>query len=102
VSIRGSSTSQVLVLVDGLPTAGQETGSFDFDAVSTVGLDRIEVVEGGGSTLYGSSSIGGVVNIITRNHTSYGALASVGTLGERTYRFDTPYLSYERTYAANN
>lgn len=102
VSIRGSSTSQVLVLVDGLPSAGQETGSFDFDTVSTAGLDRIEVVEGGGSTLYGSSSIGGVVNIITRNHTGYDALASVGTLGESTYRFDTPYVSYERTYAANN
>jgi len=102
VSIRGSSASQVLVLVDGLPSAGQETGSFDFDTVTTAGLDRIEVVEGGGSTLYGSSSIGGVVNIITRNHTGYGALASLGTLGESTYRFDTPYVSFERTYAAND
>ncbi len=102
ISIRGSSSSQVLVLVDGLPAAGAQTGSLDLQNFSTSGLDRIEVVEGGGSTLYGSSAIGGVVNIITTNKGQYGALASLASFGTSVLRVDTPYVSIGQTYALND
>ena len=65
VGIRGSSSQQVLVLVDGLPAAGGQIDDVDLEQVPVSGIDRIEIVEGGGSTLYGSGSIGGVINIIT-------------------------------------
>ena len=65
VGIRGSSSQQVLVLVDGLPMAGGQIDDVNLEQFPVSGIDRIEVVEGGGSTLYGSGSIGGVINIIT-------------------------------------
>ncbi len=66
VGLRGSTSAQVLILFDGLPAAGQQTGTLDLNSIPTAGIDRIEVVEGGGSTLYGAGAVGGVINIITR------------------------------------
>src|SRR6185437_9266697 len=63
--IRGSNTAQVLVLVDGLPAPGSLDNSVELGNLPTTGVDRIEVVEGGGSTLYGTGAIGGIINIIT-------------------------------------
>jgi outer membrane cobalamin receptor len=103
VGIRGSSSQQVLVLVDGLPVAGSQIDDLDLEQIPVSGIDRIEVVEGGGSTLYGSGSIGGVVNIITAPSTTRsGATISTGSFGEQTYEFQTPYISFQRTYATND
>ena len=66
LSIRGSSFGQTLVLVDGFRLNDAQTGHnnldlpFPFEAVQ-----RVEVLEGSGSTLYGSDAVGGAVNIIT-------------------------------------
>lgn len=103
VGIRGSSSQQVLVLVDGLPIAGGQIDDVNLEQLSVAGIDRIEVVEGGGSTLYGSGSIGGVINIITApqmQRTS--ATVATGSFDETTYLLQTPYLSFQRTYAAND
>jgi vitamin B12 transporter len=101
--IRGSSSQQVLVLVDGLPAAGGQIDDVDLEQIPTSGIDRIEVVEGGGSTLYGSGSIGGIINIITApSPARSSATISTGSFGEQTYDFQTPYLSFQRTYATND
>ncbi len=63
--IRGSTSAQTLVLVDGQPVADPTTGGAYLENFSTVGVNRIEVVESGASTLYGTSASGGVINIIT-------------------------------------
>ena len=57
--------SRCSCFVDGLPMAGGQIDDVDLEQIPVAGVDRIEVVEGGGSTLYGSGSIGGVINIIT-------------------------------------
>lgn len=103
VSLRGSSASQVLVLIDGLPAAGGEIDDLNLEQMPVAGVARIEIVEGGGSTLYGSGSVGGVINIITTSPaTTSNALISTGSFGEQTYQFSTPYLSFQRTYATND
>jgi vitamin B12 transporter len=103
VGIRGSSTQQVLVLVDGLPIAGSQIDDVDLEQFSVSGIDRIEVVEGGGSTLYGSGSIGGVINIIMAAQPARStATLSTGSFNEQTYAFATPYVSFQRTYATND
>ncbi|HET9031168.1 MAG TPA: TonB-dependent receptor [Candidatus Aquilonibacter sp.] len=81
--IRGSSSAQVLVLFDGMPAPGTFANSVQFGTISTAGVRRIEVVEGGGSTLYGTGAIGGIINIITDSQTAR-ANASVlyGTYGD--------------------
>jgi vitamin B12 transporter len=101
VGIRGSSNSQVLVLLDGLPMAGAQIENVDLEQYGVAGIDRIEVVEGGGSTLYGSGSIGGVINIITNGHAPTSATVATGSFDEQTYQLQTPYLSFQRTYAGN-
>ena len=103
VGIRGTSSQQVLVLVDGLPVAGSQIDDVDLEQYSVSGIDRIEVVEGGGSTLYGSGSIGGVINIImAAQPPRTTATLSTGSFNEQTYAFSTPYVSFQRTYATND
>lgn len=103
IGIRGSSAQQVLVLVDGLPIAGGEIDDVNLEQYAVSGIDRIEVVEGGGSTLYGSGSIGGVINIITAQLPSRSAATlATGSFDEQTYLFQTPFLTFQRTYATND
>ncbi len=72
VNIRGSSGysrgvgSRVLLLIDGLPMLTGDTGEITFEAIPVFQIDRIEVVKGAGSALYGSSALGGVINVITK------------------------------------
>jgi vitamin B12 transporter len=63
--IRGSNTGQVLILLDGRPINNLGSGGFDLSEITTDIVERVEVLPGGGSTLYGSDAIGGIINIIT-------------------------------------
>ncbi len=73
VNIRGSSGfveglgSRVLLLVDGVPANQGDRGGIDWDMLPLEEVDRVEVVKGAGSSLYGSAAFGGVVNLITRD-----------------------------------
>lgn len=73
VNIRGSSGysrgagSRVLLLVDGIPFTTGDTGELNFESFPAGQTERVEVVKGAGSALYGSSALGGVINIITKS-----------------------------------
>ena len=54
------------ILVNGRPIFSPLIGLYGMEQIPINMIDRIEVVKGGGSSLYGSSSIGGVVNVITK------------------------------------
>ena len=66
ISIRGANANQVQVLVDGVRVKSPTTGQADLSDISPDLIDRIEVIRGPQSTLYGADAIGGVVNIITK------------------------------------
>ncbi|MBI4721641.1 MAG: TonB-dependent receptor [Candidatus Stahlbacteria bacterium] len=67
VSIRGSSFEQVLLLVDGVEVADPQTGHHNLDIpVALSDIERIEVLKGQGSAIYGAGAFGGVINIITK------------------------------------
>lgn len=66
VTLRGSSPAQVLVMIDGVQVNSPTSGSFDFANLTTDNLERVEVIRGPQSTLYGSDAMGGVINIITK------------------------------------
>jgi iron complex outermembrane receptor protein len=72
INIRGSSGysrgvgSRVLILFDGLPYLTGDTGEISWETIPIHQIQRIEVVKGAGSALYGSSALGGVINIITK------------------------------------
>lgn len=73
VNIRGSSGftygagSRVLLLVDGVPLMGPDTGGLDFDGLPFTQTRQIEVLKSPGSALYGGGALGGVINIITKD-----------------------------------
>ncbi len=72
INIRGSSGysrgigSRVLMLLDGIPYMTGDTKETKFESLQINQVDRIEIVKGAGSALYGSSAIGGVINIISK------------------------------------
>ncbi len=87
VALRGASSSQTLVLINGQPVNEADTGVFDFSSLPVNVIDHIEIVQGGASTLYGSAAMGGVVNIITKYPHSAGNVdlyAEVGYQGTFT------------------
>ena len=86
VGIRGASAAQTLVLLDGTPIATASNGLLDLGTLSTSGISRIEVVEGGVSTLYGTAAVGGVINIITDVPRGAYVAASSGSYGARDLR----------------
>jgi len=66
IHTRGASESQVIVLIDGRPTNTPRDGTTDFNKISLINVDRIEVIRGPASSIYGANAMGGVINIITK------------------------------------
>ena len=64
--IRGIGGARVLVLLDGQPVTGTLIENRDLSRMSLAGSERVEIVKGPLSSLYGSDALGGVVNVITR------------------------------------
>ncbi|MEO5377166.1 MAG: TonB-dependent receptor [Magnetococcus sp. DMHC-6] len=64
--LRGTNSGHVLVLVDGIRAGSATLGSFTWEFLSLAEIERIEIVRGPRSSLYGSEAIGGVVQIFTR------------------------------------
>ena len=103
VALRGSAAGQTLVLIDGVRVGDPSAtgGEFDFGQFSVVDIDRVEVLRGPQSALYGSDAMGGVVNIITRKGAGAPKASltleggSYGTLhGRATISGGTETLSY--------
>ncbi len=65
VRIRGAEANQTLVLIDGIEVNNPTDGAFDFSNLSAYDIERIEVIRGPMSGVYGSNAVGGVINIIT-------------------------------------
>jgi vitamin B12 transporter len=68
VQLRGGDAGQTLVMIDGVPigNVAATDGSLDFSNLSAIDIDRIEIVRGPQSSLYGSDAMSGVINIITK------------------------------------
>jgi outer membrane receptor for ferrienterochelin and colicins len=66
VRLQGLDSKYVLILIDGQRVTGKVGESFDLESISVEQIERVEIVRGAVSSLYGSDGIGGVVNIILR------------------------------------
>jgi vitamin B12 transporter len=84
VRIRGGEANQTLVLIDGVEANNTTDGEFDFSNLSAEDIERIEVIRGPMSALYGSNAVGGVINITTRRGqgpTTLSVRSEAGSLG---------------------
>jgi vitamin B12 transporter len=75
VFIRGANSNQTKVFIDGIDATDPATGTFNFEHVLTGDIERVEVVRGPQSGLYGADAIGGVINIITKKGSGPGQFA---------------------------
>lgn len=99
LQMQGFDPEYTLILVDGQPLVGRTAGTLDLDRLSVQGIERVEIIRGPSSSLYGSEALAGVVNLITESPTDEGlrtrirgqygshdtsdfALNTRGTLGE--------------------
>jgi iron complex outermembrane receptor protein len=109
VNIRGSTGysrgagSRVLVLLDGVPALTSDLGAMNWDIVPITDVERVEVVKGAGSALYGTFALGGIINIITKPPTTEGRLGLRLSAGiyddpsEPEWKWTNRTLNYNRT-----
>ena len=88
--LRGMDPQQVLIVVDGQRVTGRIDGAIDLRRFTLENVERVEIVKGAGSVLYGSDALGGVVNIVTRSpepgvqaeaHAAYGSRRTLDLTG---------------------
>lgn len=66
IQMQGLDAAYVMILIDGQPLLGRSAGTLDLSRISVNNIERIEIVKGASSSLYGSEALAGVVNIITK------------------------------------
>lgn len=89
VSIRGGESNFTVVMLDGVQVNDPNNsrgGSFDFSKLDVDGIERIEVVRGPQSAVYGSDALAGVINIISRQATEQHRQSLSAEWGEEDYR----------------
>lgn len=87
VYLRGTNSDHTLVLIDGMRIGSATMGSVAFQDIPLESIERIEIVRGPRSSLYGADAIGGVIHIFTRGGTGAPRLrADVGAGSHDTYR----------------
>lgn len=67
LNMGGYDGNNILFLIDGERMAGESVNNVDFSRIDMASIERIEIVKGAASTLYGSAAMGGVINIITKS-----------------------------------
>lgn len=87
VFLRGANRGQTVLLVDGMRVASASVGAPSFEAVPLDRIERIEILRGPASSLYGADAIGGVIQVFTKQPASAASLdasAGYGTYDTRT------------------
>lgn len=113
VSVRGMGNEQgrTLILIDGVPVNKSSTGNVNLNRISPAMLERIEVVKGPGSSLYGGNAMGGVVNLISRLPIepfegkaafTWGEMGTYATNATLAGNFDFLYYSLNGFYQKSN
>lgn len=83
VFLRGANRGQTLILVDGVRLSSSSAGATSLEAIPLDQVDRIEILRGPSSSLYGADAIGGVIQVFTRRGTS--TLTGNASVGGGTY-----------------
>ena len=77
--VRGTNTSQSLILIDGIRTSSATNGATAIQRIPLESIERIEIIKGPMSGVYGADAIGGVIQIFTKAYQEEGTFANVST-----------------------
>jgi outer membrane receptor for ferrienterochelin and colicins len=106
VQVQGFSSEYIMVLIDGQPMVGRNSGSFDLSRISVSNIERVEITKGAASNLYGGDALGGTINIITRHEVLQPQAMAVVSYGtnetlDMTLEGETPVLRKKGSVALN-
>ncbi len=104
MQMQGLDASYTTFLIDGFPIIGRSFGTLDLNRISVADIERIEVVKGPSSSLYGSNALGGVINLISKKQIDDGPIIST-SLKHATYNSTNSSLVYkykEGTFQISN
>ncbi len=96
IQMQGLDATYVMILIDGQPLLGRSAGTLDLNRISVNNIDRIEIVKGASSCLYGSEALAGVVNIITKKPAITNEIK--GNMNYKRATFDTHDVSTTLEY----
>ncbi|MDO9454327.1 MAG: TonB-dependent receptor [Stagnimonas sp.] len=100
IEIQGLSSDQVLILIDGRRVVGRINGAIDLTRLKAANIERVEIVKGPSSALYGSDALGGVVNVITKSGGSGSTVTARADSGRNMEAFGG--VAYERARSGGN
>lgn len=87
VSLRGTSSQQAVILIDGVRYQSSAAGEIDLSTIPADALEQVEVIRGGDAAFYGANALGGVINLVTQPSAGQGLRAELrsglGSFGER-------------------
>ena len=98
LQLQGFDSGYTMIMIDGQPMTGRNSGNFDLSRITVANIERIEIIKGASSCLFGSEALAGVINIVTRQNISQSqGLASVrygsfNTL-DATLEGETPFAN---------
>lgn len=87
IQMQGLSGNKVKILIDGVPVNGREAGNINLSQINLNNVERIEMIQGPMSVVYGTDALGGIINVITKKENKpYGI--NVGTYYETIGRYN--------------
>jgi len=101
--LQGLNDEHTLILIDGTPVIGRIAGQLDLSRLSVQNVERIEIVKGAASSLYGSDAVGGVINIITKDPQDsfdYAGNMNMGSYEARNAKLDLSIAKNKTSYLA--
>ena len=97
LSIMGVSGENIKIMIDGVPIIGRLDGSIDLSQISVSDIERIEIIEGPLSTVYGTNSLGGTINLITKKESAEKWLLQPGAFYESVGQYNASFLATYKT-----
>ena len=94
LQIQGLDASYITILIDGFPVIGRSFGALDLNRIPVGDIERIEVVKGPSSSLYGSNALGGVINLISKKRIDDGPIINT-SLKHASYNTTHSSLIYK-------
>lgn len=113
VQMQGLSSQYIMILIDGQPLLGRQSGNLDLSRIQVSNIERIEIIKGASSCLYGNDALGGAINIITRfgstspqlhlqaNYASFHTIDMTAE-AERNFNKNKGYLLFSSNYYRTN